>query len=338
MKRIRRRLVAGVLMAMFAASSAIAADGYDPLTFSGEGPSSIELSVHDEKRERDIPLRVYLPPSEEPAVVVLFSHGLGGSRDGNAFMGKHWAARGYAAVFLQHPGSDVEVWRGKRMLEARNELREAAGLQNFLLRAGDVPAVLDQLEAWNRAAGHPLHGRLDLEHVGMSGHSFGAVTTQAVSGQTFRRGGAGLTDPRIDAAIAFSPSTPRAAQRRSGAAEGGAEQAFGGVKMPWLLMTGTKDTSPIGDQTVETRLGVFPALPAGDKFELVLEKAEHSAFTDRALPGDREPRNPNHHRAILAISTAFWDAYLKGDAAAKEWIAGDGVKGVLEKRDRWQRK
>jgi len=342
MQRIWWRLVAGVLMATFAASSAIAEEAYDPLTFLGEAPASIELSVHDEKRERDLPLRVYLPASQERAAAVLFSHGLGGSRDGNAFMGQHWAARGYAAVFLQHPGSDAEVWQGKRMVEARAKLREAASLQNFLLRAGDVPAVLDQLDAWNREAGHPLHGRLDLEHVGMSGHSFGAVTTQAVSGQKFLRGGATLTDPRIDAAIAFSPSTPRAAQRRfgaaEGAAEGGAEQAFGAVKIPWLLMTGTKDTSPIGDQTVETRLGVFPALPAGDKFELVLENAEHSAFTDRALPGDRAPRNPNHHRAILAISTAFWDAYLKEDAAAKEWMAGDGVKGVLEEGDRWQKK
>jgi hypothetical protein len=165
--------------------------------------------------------------------------------------------------------------------------------------------------------------------VGMSGHSFGAVTTQAVSGQAFIGGTAALTDPRIDAAIAFSPSTPR---------RGGAEQAFGGVKIPWLLMTGTKDTSPIGDQTAQSRLAVFPALPPGNKYELVLDQAEHSAFTDRALPGDREPRNPNHHRAILAITTAFWDAYLKRDESAKEWLAGDGPKGVLEKGDRWQKK
>jgi hypothetical protein len=41
---------------------------------------------------------------------------------------------------------------------------------------------------------------------------------------------------------------------------------------------------------------------------LVLHNAEHSVFTDRPLPGEREPRNPNHHRVILALSTAFWDA------------------------------
>jgi hypothetical protein len=40
-------------------------------------------------------------------------------------------------------------------------------------------------------------------------------------------------------------------------------------------------------------------------------------FTERPLPGDREQRNPNHHRAILALRTAFWDAYLCIDAAAQ---------------------
>jgi hypothetical protein len=101
-------------------------------------------------------------------------------------------------------------------------------------------------------------------------------------------------------------------------------------------MTGTHDTAPIGGQTVATRLAVFPALPRGDKYELVLDGAEHSAFTERPLPGDAQPRNPNHHRAILALATAFWDAYLRGDAAAKAWLRGDAARRVLEPRDRWQ--
>ena len=103
-------------------------------------------------------------------------------------------------------------------------------------------------------------------------------------------------------------------------------------------MTGTNDNSPIGNQTPESRRGVFPALPAGDKYELVLNKAEHSAFTERALPGEKEQRNPNHHRAILALSTAFWDAYLRGDAAAKSWLTGTGARSVLQAEDVWQAK
>jgi hypothetical protein len=69
---------------------------------------------------------------------------------------------------------------------------------------------------------------------------------------------------------------------------------------------------------------------------LVLDRGEHSIFTDRALPGDTEQRNPNHHRVILALSTAFWDEWLRGDPAARAWLEGDGPKSVLEKNDRWQ--
>ena len=105
--------------------------------------------------------------------------------------------------------------------------------------------------------------------------------------------------------------------------------------MEWVL-TGTKDVAPVGNADVESRLRVFPSLPPGDKYELVLADAEHSAFGDRPLPGDRQPRNPNHHRAILALSTAFWDAYLRGDAAARAWLQGAGPRSILEERDRWQ--
>ena len=108
-------------------------------------------------------------------------------------------------------------------------------------------------------------------------------------------------------------------------------------------MTGTKDVAHIGGMTVgaqdvQARLGVYPALPPGDKYEVVLNEAEHGAFGERALPGEGSKQNPNHHRVILALSTAFWDAFLKNDAAAKAWLNGDGPQHVLEKDDRWQHK
>jgi predicted dienelactone hydrolase len=171
---------------------------------------------------------------------------------------------------------------------------------------------------------------MDLKRIGMSGHSFGAVTTQAVSGQWYPVSQSSLVDPRIRAAIAFSPSPPRSGIEP--------KQAFGQVKIPWMLMTGTKDTSPIGGTDVKARLSVFPALPPSGKYELVLDNAEHSAFTERRLPGDKEQRNPNHYRVIRALSTAFWDAYLRDDTKAKDWLNGEGPKSVLEPGDRWTTK
>ncbi len=315
-----------------AALSAYAKDSaYNPLTLSSANTSPpLDLTVTDKSRDREIPIRVYLPAGKGPAPVVLFSHGLGGSREGSAFLGKHWSARGYVCVFLQHPGSDTSIWKDKPQADRVAALKKAVNLENFLLRAKDVPAVLDQLEKWNKDKSIQLAGRLDMEHVGMSGHSFGAITTQAVSGQISPGGTVDFTDPRIKAAIVFSPSAPTT---------GTAKEAFAEVKIPWMLMTGTKDVVPlISKADIKSRLSVYPALPPGGKYELVLDNAEHSVFTDRPLPTDTEQRNPNHHRVILALSTAFWDANLRGNAAAKAWLDGDGPKTVLEKNDRWQRK
>lgn len=316
-----------VLVGLILGSTCLA---YDPLAVESSPVATVEFTVNDTTRDREIPLLVYLPQSDEPAPVVLFSHGLGGTRQGCSYLGKHWARRGYVAVFVQHPGSDSSVWKDVPRRQRRQAMDAAASGENFRLRVKDIPAVLDQLATWNSQAGHRLGGRLDLDHVGMSGHSFGAVTTQAVSGQRFGRLGALFTDQRVDAAVAFSPSSAR---------RGGAEAAFGKVEQPWLLMTGTHDVSAIGQQPVKSRLAVYAALPAdGSKYELVLDKAEHSAFTDRPLPDDTQPRNPNHHRSILAISTAFWDTYLCGNKAAEAWLHGDGPKTVTQPADRWQHK
>jgi len=303
---------------------------YDPMNLpTPQTIKTVDLTVKDERRNRDIPLRVYYCEKDRPAPVVLFSHGLGGSRENNPYLGNHWAARGYVVVFVQHLGSDVSVWQDKPRAERMKAMEKAANLQNLLLRVKDVPAVLDQLEHWNKTDGHALSGRLDMKRIGMSGHSFGAVTTQAVSGQRTPQGAAPFTDSRITAAIAMSPTTPK---------QGSAEQAFGGVKIPWLVMTGTKDFGLVGGGDPESRMKVFPALPPGNKYELVLDRAEHSAFSDRALPGDSERRNPNHHRAILALSAAFWDTWLGDNLAAKAWLNGDGPRSVLEANDRWQKK
>ena len=100
---------------------------YDPLAVTDKfSAESIELAVKLENQTREVPLRIDLPASKVPAPVVFFSHGLGGSRDGNHFMGNHWAGRGYLVVFLQHPGSDTSVWQNVPLRERMNAMRDAA--------------------------------------------------------------------------------------------------------------------------------------------------------------------------------------------------------------------
>src|SRR5271157_2468473 len=283
-----------VSLLLFAARVATAEQPYDPLAVSDQSRfETLDFTVKDHGRQREIPIRVYLPSVKTPTPVVLFSHGLGGSRAECAYLGRHWASRGYVAVFLGHRGGRFSVRQDEPAVQRMAPMKKAAGGENFLSRVKDVPAVLDQLERWNKSEGHALNGMLDLSRVGMSGHSLGAATTQAVSGQVFSHGRFSYTDPRIKAAIALSPSSPsRGSDPR---------EAFGSVKIPWMLMTGTRD----GD--LKSRLAVFAALPPGEKYELVLDGAEHSAFTDRTPLRVTEKRKLDYHQVILALSTAFWD-------------------------------
>jgi predicted dienelactone hydrolase len=304
------------------------ADIYNPLDLGNAAPpAEVDLNVHDAARNRDIPLHAFIPNGSQAAPVILLSPGLGGSFENYSYLSKQWAARGYVVISLQHPGSDASIWKDKPKEQAVDAMKTAASLDNFLLRVKDVPAVLDQLDLWNKLPGHVLYGRLDLNKVGMSGHSFGALTTQAVSGESLGRMGAIFTDPRIKAALAMSPSPPR---------RGDPATAFGSIQIPWMLMTGTNDNSPLSDTNAASRRTVYPYLHGAPKYQVVLDKAEHSAFTDRSLPGDAQPRNPNHHRVILALSTAFWDACLRDDKAANAWLTGTGPRSVMEAADQWQ--
>lgn len=294
---------------------AVGAQSYDPLQEKDQASKSLELTVGK------LPVLVYVPPGTGPAPVVLVSHGLGGSRHIASYLGQHWSNRGYVVIFLQHPGSDESIWKDKPAGQRLQALQQAANGKNLELRVEHVKTVLDALPGWNQKG--PLQGRLDLAHIGMSGHSFGAVTTQAVSGQVYPVVGSSWNDSRIRAAIAFSPSIPRA---------GEVGKAFARVRLPWLLMTGTEDTAPIGGMTVQDRRSVYPALPAGDKYELVMDGAEHSVFTDRSR------QNPRYHQEILAFSTAFWDAYLKGNPEARAWLQGPAARAALAPKDNWQYK
>ena len=109
---------------------------------------------------------------------------------------------------MQHAGSDRDVIKNANSGENAND------------RKNDVRATIDELEKLTLTRGQ-FDGKLDLDRLGMSGHSFGAITTQAVSGQEHRLKEQTHKDSRIKAAITMSPSiTPLA----------GASSAFASVK------------------------------------------------------------------------------------------------------------
>jgi predicted dienelactone hydrolase len=317
-----------MLSLLLVALTALETANYDPAVTSGK-VEVIDIKFTYGNENREVPLRIYLPEVSSAAPVLLFSHGLGGSRENNKYLGNHWAGRGYVVVVMQHAGSDTDVITEAPRLQKFAAIKAAASGKNLQHRVRDVKETLDHLESLNRPGG-TYGGRFDLTKVGMSGHSFGAVTTEAVSGQSFGRLGQPSLEKRIKAAVAFSPSPP---------ASGNDSTTFSKVQIPWLLMTGTNDQSPIGKRTdAESRRLVFKQLPNSNMFyELVFDGGEHSLFSDfRADPNDQLDRK--RKRAIQAVSTAFWDAYLKGDADAKEWLNNSGPAKLLDSADVWQKK
>ena len=75
--------VLALMVAIVAPAVSSAAQAYDPLQVSlRQSPAWLDLAVEDARRQRTLPIRVYLPPGTKPAPVVLFS-GLSGSLTNN---------------------------------------------------------------------------------------------------------------------------------------------------------------------------------------------------------------------------------------------------------------
>lgn len=113
--------------------------------------------------------------------------------------------------------------------------------------------------------------------------------------------------------------------------------AYGHVDEPIFCMTGTKDESMIGTRshvTPESRQTVYPNLKDGGKYHVVFKGGEHFIFTQVDRRGKK--RDPRFHPAILKLTTAFWDAHLKGDRKAQEWLQSDKAREVLIEADVWQ--
>jgi predicted dienelactone hydrolase len=307
-----------------------------PADYRRTGPNeveAVEMIWKDAKRDREMPLRIYSPKDGKgPFPVIVFSHGLGGTAAGYEYLGRHWASYGYVSVHIQHHGSDDAVWKDSKTPLADMK-KAAADPKNAIDRPLDVRFTLDQLTELNKDS-KSLKGRLDLERVGMAGHSFGAYTTLAVAGETFITAGGKqvkFDEPRVKAAIAMSSSPGNNKEY---------DKVFGSIKIPILHMTGTKDETPIADTKPEARRIPFDHITRADQYLIVFKDGDHMIFSGRPrLPAGANAdwqkllaggeKDADFQKLILASSTAFWDAYLKDDAKAKSWLAEGDLKKML---------
>jgi predicted dienelactone hydrolase len=291
------------------------------------GPHEVAATQHtwkDEKRRRDVPVKIYAPQAGQgPFPVIAFSHGLGGTRDGYEYLGRHWASHGYICLHLQHHGSDDAAWKGSKdpLADLRRAAREPANAVN---RPLDVRFALDELTRLNRT-NPAFQGRLDLGRVGMAGHSFGGWTTQAMVGEMFvtpTGKAVALGDRRIKAAVIMSPSPPPG--------KPDLDRAFGPIQVPCLHLTGTKDDGmAITEVKAADRRLPFDHIRQADQYLVIFKGGDHMVFANARKKQGEGAKDARVHHLIRMSTTAFWDAYLGGDTGAAAWLQGQGLRQTL---------
>ena len=183
---------------------------------------------------RDAPVR----NTGEPLPVLLFSHGFGGMRYQSVDLTVHLASRGYVVVAPDHAGRSL----GDLLPCIFSPPLPGCALGGADPGPDDMRALLD----WLEQDGGPVAGRVDLDRLGLFGHSAGGGTTSTL----------GEADPRFGALLVMA--APPAVQR----------------DVPVLLMDGTCDTI-IPEEDV---LPSFGGLQDGVRVALV--GAGHLAFSD----------------------------------------------------------
>ncbi len=272
-----------------------------------------EFDWVDMKRQRAVPVRLYWPAAAaagEPVPLVVFSHGIGGSRRGYSYLGQHWSAHGIASLHLQHVGSDRALWMGNP-LGLIGRLQDAAQEREAVERPRDLRFALDTLLAG------PLGERIDRKRIAAAGHSYGANTTLLAVGARVERDGrtVDLHDERIAAAMVLS------APPFYGEAD--PARILSPVRLPTLHVTATGDVIRIPGywSGAEDRIAVYEAVGSRRKALAVFEGGSHSMFTDRAGTGGAE-LNPRVKQATRELTLAFLDAQFgRTDAAPMaQWL------------------
>lgn len=206
---------------------------------------------------RDAPERV-----GEKFPLIIFSHGKGGIRMQSTFYTVPLASHGYVVIAPDHEGDTVvDLLRDK-------DVDVASTFDSFELRPQDASFLIQQLE--NLPDSSPLASLLDMERIGITGHSFGALTS-------FRTAG---FDARIDAVVAHTPVG-------LGLVNPDLDVKVEDFKIPSLIASGGMDeTLP----AVVHADSLWEAM-AEPKYHLRLPRAGHFTFSDLCVLDVRRIQN-----------------------------------------------
>lgn len=307
------------------------------------GVEQARWQLRDESRNRNFYVDIYQPKQWQLSKtrVIVMSHGLGSRPEDFAQWARHLASYGYLVAVPQHPGSDA-IYAQETLQGLHPNL---FALSEFIDRPRDVSYLLDELERHNQSE---FAGRLDLQSVGVLGHSFGGYTAIALAGASIDfeslqtacdnnldyldislflqcralelpRQTYNFRDPRVTAVFALNPVNTSIFGARG----------LGQIQIPILLGAGTHDPAT---PAVFEQVRSFTLLKTPDKYLALLEGQAHvdfsnldagvsqlvSSLTSLTLP---PPQLLNAYSN--ALSVAFFGTELLRDEAYKPYLQAD---------------
>jgi predicted dienelactone hydrolase len=299
----------------------------------------------DEARKKDLESTIRFPirnpvnqaqPADSAFPLIIFSHGMGGSRTAFADLSEFWASHGYIVVHPTHSDS-VELQKRANPDSPRSFLanpRDYTKKVEPADRLADIKFLLDNIdaiEAVDPRLRDGDRGLINRGKIAMAGHSAGAMTTQLAIGVQVR-GARGLAegetlrqrtqvrsvgDDRIDLGLIISGQGTTSRMFT--------DESWLKVPVPTLTITGSEDTSRASDETPQSRRHPFEKSPGQAKggqpaYLLWLEGATHGSYQGKSLTrmlGEGDVPNLDAIvRATKVTTLAMLDAYLKEDKQA----------------------
>lgn len=188
----------------------------------------------------------------------------------------------------------------------------------------------------------------DLSQLIIAGYDLGAQTAAALAGENTGVALPNLGGWRPKAAMVLSPVVDLAA--------GSIRERFKNITLPLLVVTGTADEDPYGISSASLRPALWDYAASTDKYLLQLQFASHRLLAGSNKPlqdvssqRDSPPDSPGgiltgpppkafrggassfkQLAAVRSVSTAFLDAVIRSDVAARQWL-NDKAAGWMGK-------
>ncbi|MCU1393301.1 MAG: phospholipase/Carboxylesterase [Ilumatobacteraceae bacterium] len=232
---------------------------------------------------RTLPTKIIVPQAPGPFPLIILAHGLVGSAAKLSNLATAWATAGYVVALPTFPlTSDLNP----DVIAHENDVAN---------QPADVTFVISHVLALNGDDSSPLFGRIDVNEIGMAGHSLGGATTYGIVYNDC------CVDSRIKAAIIMS-----------GLVEVSPTTTDYNRTIPTLILHGDADT----DVNIAEDQGPYAKL-AGPKWFITLIGGEHAT-------GFENPATP-YNALVEAATTDFWNQYLSAVPGSLDALRHDGA-------------